>query len=164
MVPLVRVRALVDQPQERKACPEQAFSFAENHPSSKTQQNSFCGLQATIGAYATRTMLRVERESVQKLVLKRVGMNVARICDERGIGQSELAQMASVDRSYLNKFLKGTKNASLEFLTKIADALNVPLASFFQGLDACSPSALPDDDTLEREYDAIIWRSKSKNE
>lgn len=106
-------------------------------------------------------MLLVKETSAQILVYKRVGMNVARICYEREIGQSDLAEMAGVDRSYLNKFLKGTKNVSLDFLIKIADALNVPLGHFFQGLNECSPSALPDEDgELQREYETLVWKRK----
>ena len=103
----------------------------------------------------------MEENRGQILVYRRVGMNVARICAELETNQSDLSEKADIDRSYLNKVLKG-KNVSLDFLIKIADALNVPLASFFEGLDQCSPSALPDDDFIRQEYESITWKRKNQ--
>jgi transcriptional regulator with XRE-family HTH domain len=64
-------------------------------------------------------------------ILKRIGSNIAQICDQKGVSQTELARKAGVDRTHLNGLLSGSRNASVLFLAKIADELNVPLASFF---------------------------------
>ena len=83
-------------------------------------------------------------------VRKQVGEAILRCCAERGYNQSQLAAIASIDRSHLNQFILGRENASLDMLVRIADSLDVPLASLFYDLDRLPPNKL------------AIWYDRSK--
>lgn len=45
-----------------------------------------------------------------------------------GVSQEELAHRSGIDRSYIGAIERGEQNAGLLHLTRIADALQVPLA------------------------------------
>lgn len=79
---------------------------------------------------------------VNIFVRKTVGANVARLRAERGISQSGLARMVEMNRSYINQFESGKQNISVDYLVKLADGLDVPVAEFFSGLGGLSPSKL----------------------
>ena len=82
-------------------------------------------------------------------VRKQVGETILRLCAERGYNQSQLAAIASIDRSHLNQFILGKENVSLDMLVKIADSLDLPLAAFFYDLDKLPP------------YKLAIWYDRS---
>ena len=75
-------------------------------------------------------------------VRKQVGETILRLCSERGYNQSQLAAIASIDRSHLNQLIGGKSNVSLDVLVKIADGLDVPLTDLFFGLDGATPCEL----------------------
>lgn len=77
------------------------------------------------------------------LIRKKIGVNVGRIRSERNVSQSELSRITSINRSHINRLENGRCNVSIDVLVKIADALDVPLARLFAGLDACPPHVLP---------------------
>lgn len=68
-----------------------------------------------------------------------IGINAARIREQKGKPQVFVADRAGVDRSALNKFESGKYNPSVEWLCKLADGLDVPVIEFFSGLEKASP-------------------------
>lgn len=68
-----------------------------------------------------------------------IGINAARIREQKGKSQVFVADRAGVDRSALNKFESGKYNPSVEWLCKLADGLDVPVIEFFPGLEKASP-------------------------
>lgn len=75
-------------------------------------------------------------------VRRTVGANVARLREERGVSQAALARMVEVNRPFVNQFEGGKTNISIDYLVKLADGLDVPMAEFFSGLEGSSPSDL----------------------
>lgn len=63
--------------------------------------------------------------------LKKLGKNIARIREEAGLSQTELALRCDKDKQSLNRLEKGRINASAYYLAQIAEELNVPLKEFF---------------------------------
>lgn len=56
---------------------------------------------------------------------KRVGFNIRKIREERGISQEKLAGLADLHRAYIGQIERGEKNIGLKNLEKIATALGV---------------------------------------
>ena len=115
-------------------------------------------MQQMASIRATESSSMKDMESSQHII-KRIGVNVARICDQVGMTQSELSRRADVDRSHLNGLLCGNRNVSIDFLVKVANGLDVPIARFFEGLDEASPMVLLQDlePTPTRDYDSMRW-------
>ena len=58
---------------------------------------------------------------------KRVGLNIRRIREERGLSQEKLAALADVHRTYIGQIERGEKNIGVVNLEKIANALEVDI-------------------------------------
>lgn len=84
----------------------------------------------------------MKTEAVNIFVRRTVGANAARLREARGISQAALARMVEVNRSHVNQFEAGKQNISVDYLVKLADGLDVPVAEFFSGLEGSSPSRL----------------------
>ncbi len=65
-----------------------------------------------------------------------VGWNLRRLRVMRGISQDELALQADVERAYVGHLERGTKNATLLTIEKLAAALQFPLVDLFREPDA----------------------------
>ena len=59
--------------------------------------------------------------------LKKLGKNVARLREEAGLSQTELALSCDKDRQSLNRLEKGRINPSAFYLSEIAQTLNITL-------------------------------------
>lgn len=64
-------------------------------------------------------------------VLKKIGQRVRSIRKEKGWSQEKLALEAGLDRTYINSLENGKRNISINNMEKIAVALHVTLADFF---------------------------------
>ena len=60
-------------------------------------------------------------------VRRRVGLNVKRLREARGISQEDLADRAGVHRTYVSGVERGVRNPTITVLEKIARALREPL-------------------------------------
>jgi transcriptional regulator with XRE-family HTH domain len=67
-------------------------------------------------------------------VLTALGNAVRSARLERGISQEELADLASIDRSYVSSIERGEQNVAIINLSRIASALGIAVAELF--LDA----------------------------
>lgn len=64
-------------------------------------------------------------------LIKQVGRAIRSLRQQRRISQKVLAQRVGVPRSYLTAVENGKKNLTLLSITRLAKALDVPVAAFF---------------------------------
>ncbi len=64
-------------------------------------------------------------------IKEKFGERVREIRKERKISQEELADLAHLDRTYVNSVENGKRNISIENVEKIARALNCTIQEFF---------------------------------
>lgn len=69
-------------------------------------------------------------------VRARIGWNLRRLRNERGVTQEEFANGAGFDRGYISGVERGVRNPSALVLAKIADALAVDVAVLFDKQEA----------------------------
>ena len=66
----------------------------------------------------------------KEIFLKKLGKNVARLREEAGLSQAELALRCDKDRQNLNRLEKGRINPSVFFLLQLAEELKIPVKDF----------------------------------
>jgi putative transcriptional regulator len=59
--------------------------------------------------------------------LKKLGKNIAKLREQAGLSQTELALRCDKDRQSLNRLEKGRINPSIYYLSEIAIELEVPV-------------------------------------
>ncbi|MGQ0589111.1 MAG: helix-turn-helix domain-containing protein [Sphingosinicella sp.] len=64
-------------------------------------------------------------------VRKRLGKNLRRLRQERGIGQEKFALEHGIDRTYVSGIERGVRNPTITVVQRLADALEVPIAELF---------------------------------
>ena len=64
-------------------------------------------------------------------IKEKFGERVREIRKERKISQEELADLAHLDRTYVNSVENGKRNISIENIEKIVKALDCTLQEFF---------------------------------
>ncbi len=67
-------------------------------------------------------------------VAKALGKRIRQLRTAKGWSQEFLANQAEMHRTYMWGVEQGLRNPSIRHLTQIADALEVPLATLFDGL------------------------------
>lgn len=65
---------------------------------------------------------------------KHVGQRVRALREQNNLTQEQLALMIGVGRSYLAKVEAGNRNATVDFMEKVALGLGVTLGQLFRGL------------------------------
>ncbi len=60
-----------------------------------------------------------------------VGKRVKELRNKLGVSQEELADLAGLDRTYITSVECGKRNISIVNIEKLAKALNVTIAEFF---------------------------------
>lgn len=73
-------------------------------------------------------MLRMRDETARK----QFGLAVRYLRQKRGISQHALAKSARLNRTYLSGVETGQRNPTLQTITRLAEALGVPVAAFFR--------------------------------
>ena len=63
----------------------------------------------------------------KEIFLKKLGRNVARLREEAGLSQTELALRCDKDRQSLNRLEKGRINPSVFYLQQLAEELKIPV-------------------------------------
>jgi transcriptional regulator with XRE-family HTH domain len=65
---------------------------------------------------------------------EKVGFNIRRIREGRGLSQEELAALAGLHRAYIGHIERGEKNIGLKNIEKIAKALNIKICVLMDGI------------------------------
>lgn len=65
-------------------------------------------------------------------VKKRLGSAIRELRRERGVSQESLARKARLARTYLIGVETGDRNPTLQNISRLANALGVPIADLFQ--------------------------------
>jgi len=65
-------------------------------------------------------------------ISKRLGDNIRRIRQEKGMSQGDISRALDMDRGYISRIENGTKNPTILNLEKIAKALGVPVVELLK--------------------------------
>lgn len=65
------------------------------------------------------------------MILKKLGERIKQLRKEAGISQEKLAELAGLDRTYVNSVENGKRNISIINMEKICIALEISLSDFF---------------------------------
>lgn len=65
------------------------------------------------------------------MILKKLGERIKQLRKETKISQEKLAELAGLDRTYINSVENGRRNISIINMEKICTALEISLADFF---------------------------------
>jgi len=71
-------------------------------------------------------------------IAKQVGQRIRNYRVQLGLSQEKLAELSGVHPTYIGQVERGEKNATLESIEKIANALGLPLSNLFEKLDECT--------------------------
>ncbi|HTK82188.1 MAG TPA: helix-turn-helix transcriptional regulator [Bacteroidota bacterium] len=75
-------------------------------------------------------------EDFLKHTLAKLGSAIRSLRQNLGISQEELAHRSGLHRTYITDIERGARNVTMESVTKLARALNVPLSALFAKVDA----------------------------
>jgi transcriptional regulator with XRE-family HTH domain len=64
------------------------------------------------------------------------GRNVAHFRTERGFSQDKLAEVATLDRTYLSGIERGVRNPGIKVVIRLARGLSVSIDQLCEGVDA----------------------------
>ena len=64
-----------------------------------------------------------------------IGLNILFYRKERGLTQMQLAEKCNVSKNHIQRIETATAGCSVEVLSDIADALNIPLKKLFEFRD-----------------------------
>lgn len=87
---------------------------------------------------ADQTMLRLVDVPVPMDVCQRVVRNLRRLRKERSFTQEAFATDSGFDRAYISGVERGVRNPSVLVLARLAEALGVEVAEFFDLVRAAS--------------------------
>lgn len=65
---------------------------------------------------------------------KVIGERIRNFRKERGLSQEELAEIANLHTTYIGQLERGEKNATLESIAKVANALEISLEDLFRSI------------------------------
>jgi len=68
-------------------------------------------------------------------IKEKIGKRIKQLREDKGMSQKDLSFEADLDRSYIASIENGTRNVSIVNIEKIARALKVSVATFFQTND-----------------------------
>lgn len=60
------------------------------------------------------------------------GLKLKKIRNEKNLSQEKLAELSSMDRSYLSNIERGKKNISLEKINELSKALQIDISKLFE--------------------------------
>ena len=67
-------------------------------------------------------------------VNKQLGYRIRYLRSQKGLSIEDLALEAEINRNYLGDLERGTRNPTVVILAKIAKALEIDLATLFEGI------------------------------
>ena len=70
----------------------------------------------------------------QPTILSQVGANIQERRNKAGLTQRDLADLAGVDRAFLNQVEQGMRNPTVVVLAKLARALDITVSTLTRGI------------------------------
>ncbi len=64
-----------------------------------------------------------------------IGLNIMYYRKEQGLTQMQLAEMCNISKNHIHRVENAVSGCSVEVLSEIADALNIPLKKLFEFRD-----------------------------
>ena len=68
-------------------------------------------------------------------IQKQLGMRVRYLRKQRKMSIEDLAFECDINRNYLSDLERGTRNPTLEIISRISVGLRIPLEELFKGID-----------------------------
>ena len=65
-----------------------------------------------------------------------LGMRIRYLRKQKGMSQEDLALDAGINKNYLSDLERGTRNATIVVVEKVASALGVSLSTLFKGIQS----------------------------
>lgn len=93
-------------------------------------------------------------------IAKLIGQRIRNYRTQQGLSQEKLAELSGCHPTYIGQVERGEKNATIESIEKISNALDVPLSKLFEKLGGQSETR---DIPLEC-YDFLSAKTKSEQE
>ena len=104
-----------------------------------------------------------------------VGRNLRRLREDKGHTQGRLAELAGVTSQHINRIEMGRTNPTVEVVTKLSDALGVPISDLFRDdptglqdalgvyLRARGPWTPDQEERLRQDIELVIRLQKERN-
>lgn len=67
------------------------------------------------------------------LITEKFGNRIKTLRKARGLSQEELAELCSLDRTYISGIERGLRNVALRNIESLAQALEVSISELFEG-------------------------------
>lgn len=80
---------------------------------------------------------------VMSEIAKQIGQRIRSYRNEYGWSQEKLAELSNCHPTYIRQLERGEKNATLESIEKIANALNITLSTLFEKIGEDKPDSIP---------------------
>lgn len=93
-------------------------------------------------------------------IAKLIGQRIRNYRTQQGLSQEKLAELSGCHPTYIGQVERGEKNATIESIEKISNALDVPLSKLFEKLGGQSETR---DIPLEC-YNFLSAKTKSEQE
>ena len=90
-----------------------------------------------------------------------LGKNISDYRKKQGISQEKLAELSGCHTSYIGQIERGEKNATIESVEKIANALNVSLSTLFEKLGA---DGEPENSIAIQFYEFLLTKNRKQQE
>jgi len=94
-------------------------------------------------------------------ITKALGQRIRNYRAARGLSQEKLAELSGCHHTYVGQIERGEKNATIESIVKIADALEVSLAKLFENLGVSTDEI---SDIPLKCYEFLLSKSKEEQE
>lgn len=69
------------------------------------------------------------------IIQRQLGMRIRYLRTRKKLSQEDLALEAGINKNYLSDLERGNRNPTVEVLNKIAQALEIPISTLFEGLN-----------------------------
>lgn len=92
-------------------------------------------------------------------ITKAVGQRIRNYRLQAGLSQEKVAELSGCHPTYIGQVERGEKNATLESVARISNALNIPLAKLFDKIEGNSQNDIP-----SKCYEFLLSKSKAEQE
>lgn len=94
-------------------------------------------------------------------IIKTIGQRIRNYRLQQKLSQEKLAELSGCHHTYIGQIERGEKNATIESISKISSALNIPLSKLFENLEEYSDESR----SIPAEcYDFLSLKTKKEQE